>query len=194
MWFILNTLQQAEQAPSTLLILKHVWPAGSSKLSQGLSTIVTFNYSFSACHHQSALPGHGRSLQPSSHWMIWSGQESRVCTSDRDHDTVQLKTCMCTCFLYLHSIYNSLRFSETRVGSWYGSKQFAQSSISTSGNWDVWLQDVCIADKSMLCHLSFWYFTGCFSFTIESDLTVMFSIDCSQYNLGLHLLILTLPS
>lgn len=73
---------------SEILISRHVLPAGSSKLSQGLSTIVTFNYSFSACHHKSALPGHGRSLQPSSDWMIWPGQESRFCSLKWDAERV----------------------------------------------------------------------------------------------------------
>lgn len=76
MWFILNTLR----APFTLRNPHFKTCLTSrcfSKLSQGLSTIVTFNYSFSAYHHESALLGHRRSLHPSSDWLIWPGQESK---------------------------------------------------------------------------------------------------------------------
>ena len=88
----------SEHSPShfhsqKFLIPRPIISAVASKLSQGLSTIVTFNYSFSACHHESASPGNIRSLKPSSDWLtglvkrasfaVWN---ETLSTSDRDYD------------------------------------------------------------------------------------------------------------
>lgn len=100
-------MTHSERSPSffhrkKILISRHIAPADSSKLSQHLSTVVTFNYSFNACHHQSLFQGHGGSRHRSSDWMDGRGQESRsetVSTCDRDHDnaaTRQLFLIVCT--------------------------------------------------------------------------------------------------
>lgn len=100
-WLTLNALQ-ASSTVKKILISRHIAPADSSKLSQHLSTVVTFNYSFNACHHQSLFQGHGGSRHRSSDWMDGRGQESRsetVSTCDRDHDnaaTRQLFLIVCT--------------------------------------------------------------------------------------------------
>lgn len=84
-----GTLRASFTVKKQILIPRHVLPAGSSKSSQYLSTVVTFNYSFNGCHHQSVFQGHGGSCHPSSDWMDGPSHESRnetVSTCDRDHD------------------------------------------------------------------------------------------------------------
>lgn len=82
---------------SEILVSRRVSPAGSSKLSESLSAIVTFNYSFGACHHERASPGHSGSLQASSDWMIWPGQESRFHTLKWDAERIWQGWCNRTC-------------------------------------------------------------------------------------------------
>lgn len=81
--------------PWKILISRH----GSSKLSQSLSTVVTFNYSFDACHHRSLFRG---SRHASSDWMGEHGQDSRnetatMCDRDRGDAAARQR------FLILHT-------------------------------------------------------------------------------------------
>lgn len=151
----------SEHSPShfhsqKFLIPRPIIPAGASKLSQGLSTIVTFNYSFSACHHESASPGNIRSLQSSSDWLIWPGQESkfRSLKWDTKHIWQGLRvwcsrTCSFWCFPVLQlqekvlctCVHASVsvcctecswvpqRSCETRVTCWCGGKQLLNTKL-----------------------------------------------------------------
>lgn len=62
----------------SLLISGHAWPAGAFlTCHRRLSAIVTFNYSFSACHHRSAS-ARANEVTSSLHWLAvlaWSREQ-----------------------------------------------------------------------------------------------------------------------
>lgn len=141
---------------SEILISRHVLPAGASKLSQGLSTIVTFNYSFSACHHESASLGHRRSLHACSDWLIWPGQESKFRSLEWDAERIWQglqvwcnRTCSFWNFLLLQLQEEALRMcprisvlywvfsvpqgsQNSRVGRWCGINNFLCTKLCVS--------------------------------------------------------------